>query len=100
MAEYINREILIKRLEVSPLFLNMKPSGSFIRDGVIDIINKQSVADVVKVVHGRWIFGGYSLKGEKVYKCSKCNYAVANLDEVGMKYCPNCIAKMDGDKNA
>ena len=50
MAEYINREILIKRLEVSPLFLNMKPSGSFIRDGVIDIINKQSVADVVKVV--------------------------------------------------
>ena len=49
-AEYIDKEKLIARLKVSPLFLNIRLSGSFILDGVIDLINKQSVADVVKIV--------------------------------------------------
>ena len=110
MAEYINREILIKMLEVSPLFLNMKPSGSFIRDGVIDIINKQSVADVVKVVHGH---NKTSMHPVDEFLCSVCGFCCADYtetkyDEDGdyeysceceFDYCPKCGAKMDGETN-
>lgn len=95
MAEYIDRE----KIFPNGVFYVNKNQPEKSLDELINRICKAPVADVVEVVHGRWIFDGYSLKGEKVYKCSKCNYAVANLDEVGMKYCPNCGAKMDGDRN-
>lgn len=43
-----------------------------------------------------WIFSGYSLKGERVYKCSNCGYLVANLDDVEMRFCPGCGDKTKG----
>ena len=55
-------------------------------------------ADVAEVMHGVWAFAGYSLMGERAYQCSLCNFAVANIDDVEMKYCPGCGAKMDGEK--
>lgn len=48
--EYIERDFLIKRLEVSTLFSNFATGGIFIKAGVIDLIEKQTAADVVEVV--------------------------------------------------
>ena len=111
MAEYIRKEKLIQRLKVSPLFLNIKPSGSFICDGVIDIINKQSVADVVEVVHGH---NKTSMHPVDEFWCSACGFCCADYtetkyDEDGdytysceckFDYCPKCGAKMDGERRS
>ena len=51
MAEYIEREALIKRLEVTPLLRFGIPS--IVRDGVIDLAKKQPAADVVEVCRCR-----------------------------------------------
>jgi hypothetical protein len=64
MAEYIEREPLLKRLDVSPLFSNIRDGGFFIKDGVLDIVQKQPTADVVEV---RWKpIAGY----ERLYEVS------------------------------
>ena len=49
-------------------------------------------ADVAPVRHGHWIECNYGL----TFECSECKYPTEyNLTD----YCPNCGAKMDGDKN-
>ena len=46
MAEYIEKEALIERLKVTPLFIGQEN----IRRGVIDLVNWYTTADVVEVV--------------------------------------------------
>lgn len=48
--EYIEREAMIQRLKNTPLFSNFNTGGIFLRDGVIDLVEKQPAADVVEVV--------------------------------------------------
>ena len=60
-------------------------------------IRRCSTVDAVEVVHGRWI-------DEYPYvRCSECNAEWINCrtdNEPKMfYYCPNCGAKMDGDRN-
>lgn len=43
-----------------------------------------------------WRFTGYSLTGQRAYQCTNCGFAVANIDDVNMKFCPGCGAKMKG----
>ena len=47
--EYIEREALVQRLAVSPLLSQMRAS-CFLKEGVLDIIQKFPAADVVEVV--------------------------------------------------
>ena len=58
----------------------------------IRLINAAPAADVVEVVHGRWIPFHSQVAGYIQY-CSAC--------EIGCtwqpNYCPNCGARMDGD---
>lgn len=49
-----------------------------------------------KQSEGEWRFSGYSLMGDRAYECSECGFAVANIDDVYMKFCPNCAAQMKG----
>ena len=56
--------------------------------------------DAVEVVHGRWIEtlvpDGYVQKASRMRKqCSVCGWTNA----CRYKYCPNCGAKMDGDRD-
>lgn len=58
---------------------------------VRSIIQRTPAADVVPVVHGRWI-----ASHDEFCACSICKYPFY----VGWNqanYCPNCGAKMDGD---
>ena len=88
--EYIEREALIQRLAVSPLLSQMQAS-CFLKEGVLDIIQKFPAADAVEVKHGEWNKRG----NEK--KCSWCEFIYySNNDD--WSFCPNCGAKMDDNR--
>lgn len=60
---------------------------------VRQIVCAMKTVDAVPIVHGRWGKFGYDLR------CSVCGVYQSGF-YIGMtNYCPNCGAKMDGDKN-
>lgn len=91
-AEYINREDLKNDIA--------KSTEPFNTGSVFRAINRQIAADVVPVVHARWI--GVPLCGNDNCKCSNCgswhNIRVNLRGEITQKYCPSCGAKMDKGK--
>ena len=50
-------------------------------------------ADVAQVVHARW--ENYS---PVTIKCSRCGHVIHDWRYSECKYCPNCGAKMDGER--
>ena len=88
------------------------PEGMFIPEDIISSIENAPTVDAVEVVHGRWVNVGGDLHYSGVlYNCSVCNkvhfvnarHALVTLhyhDEIFNKpqYCPNCGAKMDGER--
>ena len=101
-----------KRLiDANALTRRFKVRGCFKKDMlgcmVAQIINTAPTVDAVEVVHGRWArkqIGKYTGTDEVV--CSCCGYFIAvtcsdtGFKEAikGMNYCPNCGAKMDGER--
>ena len=82
MSKYIDADGLLTRL---PEDLPYKAS-------VKRVLMQAPTADVVEVKHGKW---------KKVYEiypryvCTSCKHLYNNK---GYKYCPNCGAKMDGER--
>ena len=70
---------------------------SFVRKVAISALKKIAPADVVQMVHGRWIED----EGEGYHgiHCSRCNFSIpyGNV-RMGYNFCPNCGAKMDGEE--
>ena len=104
--KYIDIEELIQTLEASCMPIHEKGISGNLGDhkSIADVINNQSVADVEPVRYGKW--ESTELMHENgCTRCSKCktDYCVSNLEEIGGDtlplYCPNCGARMDGDKN-
>lgn len=102
MAEYIKRDALkkrfAKRLDWLKRDIHDEYSGALYDccEVDIDLIDEIPAADVVPVVHGRWIH----LKNGEVH-CSVCNALTcvgSDLAEMtkDIFYCYNCGAKMDG----
>lgn len=60
-------------------------------------IKSQTVQVHFGVEHGRWIDDGLYGDGHPfhVWRCSKCDESVIEIDEPWFKYCPNCGAQMD-----
>lgn len=79
MAEYIEREALLEALDYNPNQRCLVMDGS-----TFDIVLNHPAADVVEVVHGRWI---------DHMKCSVCG----QVDWTKPNFCPNCGARMDGE---
>ena len=67
-----------------------------------DVVNFAPAADVVEVKHGRWIEKETYL--DIYYDCSICGESFCFLEgsptDNSYKYCPNCGAKMDGERKA
>ena len=63
-------------------------------NAILDSIDAQPTVDAVEVVHGRW------MEFNTMMTCSVCDkdwyYDDNNCDE--FNYCPNCGAKMDGER--
>lgn len=64
-------------------------------------------ADVVEVRHGEWELHGNDDDLGSTYWCSHCRYQVDEelfypngyAEEKPYKFCPNCGAKMDGERS-
>lgn len=96
MAEYIEREAILRKIERREKF--MVGDKTITTDAMKLFIENRQVADVALVVHGRWLDG----------RCTVCGWE--EPDEVGYdgyefspwehtNYCPNCGAKMDGGES-
>ena len=76
-------------------------TGKLTHDDCIDcaesVLNDLSSADVVQVVHGRWIDADSHLG--YFANCSVCGYQMDVHAERGyFNFCPNCWAKMDAQR--
>ena len=80
MAEYIEREALLKKLAERDLCLCVSESD----------IKDIPAADVAPVVHGRWVDNG--IPGSMLSGCSVCGFSCGAFS---FSYCPHCGAKMD-----
>lgn len=98
MAEYIEKNKAIKELYEVYDYEFPTASGGFdeyARMIVPNTIKNMPAADVVPVVHGRWIYKGDS----DMWVCSRCGRSV-NADPEGIDlYCYHCGAKMDEKEN-
>ena len=64
--------------------------------GARKLIEEAPAVDAVPVVHGRW--ESVEAKPRLIYSCSVCGEKWAYGAIFYMKYCPNCGAKMDGER--
>lgn len=85
MSEYIAREALKNDIAAS--------TEPFNTGYVFRMIDRQPAADVVPVVHGKWIsfLDGDHIMPERYYRCSRCG----RVESRRQPYC-HCGAKMDG----
>ena len=99
MAAYIDREASVESLNAMKPFLRDRGQVQLLRR-VMNHIGKIPAADVVHVVHGRWEHlevGWFDL-----WRCSACGDEWTfgydpTADDLKVKYCPNCGARMDGE---
>lgn len=100
MAEYIEREALMRRIKEIHCAECDSYHGVRCRaclvDDTLDYIDSEPAADVAPVRHGRWV----SVPHKLARVCSVCNrdepYKFADIDTDVYDYCPNCGARMDG----
>ena len=91
----IDKDALLKRMQNDPLFDLVE------RYGVSGVINAEPTVDAVPVRHGKWFIGTVPY-----FVCSECkNRTPLRWDErrgyvldYRSPYCPNCGAKMDGER--
>jgi hypothetical protein len=101
MAEYINREELLKDINDSVRFSTRNGVSAEIRGAhkIVDRIYSAPTADVVEVVHGEWEIVDSDLDWVDG-KCSACGYTDCFYESGFYKYCPDCGAKMDGERRS
>ena len=66
----------------------------------LNAIDESPTVDAVEAKHGRWIFDEPDNFGCRKPRCSVCGKYELYLwaDSVSCNYCPNCGAKMDGER--
>lgn len=117
--EYIRKQDAVDTINVNADDLEQNGSIPYVQGAraMAIVVEQMSPADVVPVIHGRWIWkptkqycppdcwyppinheetwnekDGTWLEDEMY--CSECNYH--NFREVKFNFCPECGAKMDG----
>lgn len=104
MAEYIDREVLIRILRAKAEMGRLSGFGVYF-DNAAKMVELLPAADVAPVKNGKWVnYAGKHDRGMDL-RCSICNlrasYFVGGSDEwwdnSRPNYCPNCGAKMEGE---
>ena len=91
MAEYIDRVLILQQLERT----KTNAQTVFINSVLQGLLQRAPAADVVEVVHGRWI-DPEDDDGGTTWYCNKCGIpAKTNWGTPYGNYCPNCGATMD-----
>ena len=96
MAEYIEREALMRRIKEihcaeCDSYHGVRCRACWV-DDTLDYIDSEPTADVAPVRYGRWRVDGVYVV------CSVCNRLTLSpiVKQIPtFKYCPNCGAKMD-----
>lgn len=102
-AEYLDRGSLVARMEYYKEH-TMEESGEHYAYLVaLREIRNAPACDVASVVHGRWIRPHWK-NSNYCCDCSECSGEAMHRDYQWDKngiypICPNCGARMDGDKN-
>ena len=106
MAEYIEREALIRRIKEihcaeCDSYHGVRCRACWV-DDTLDYIDSEPAADVTPVQHGRWITtSGEVFPGSSQFLCyshkhEECGFQYVGLNENEYDHCPKCGAKMDG----
>ena len=97
MSDYIRREDATK--VICEWGVRQERIGRYavtiheLKQNTADMLDELPAADVVPVVHARWEkFSSITIK------CSQCGYVIHDWRYSECKYCPNCGAKMDGER--
>lgn len=96
MAEYIDRENLLKRFNIDDM-MNVNRTLISLRKAR-ETISNFPAADVAPVRHGRWI-EKTAPAVRKYFECSKCGAHENKHTAILGGYCWRCGARMDGAKN-
>ena len=103
MSRYIDADALIKHIKDMPW--KITSAAEIMKFLFLTTVEEAPTADVVEVVHAEWVgteYDGYA-DGYPVYdkwECSKCHEEYNSDGEPPMfNYCPNCGAKMDGERS-
>ena len=105
MAEYIERTVCLSVLRAKSNMAVLMDAAPYFEKAA-QMLEKLPAADVVPVVHGRWIIGVDN--DDFDVKCLKCEWTdifevagIAAVERIAksMHYCPNCGARMDGGVN-
>ena len=92
MLEAIDkRERIARKLAPDLQDYAIRPTLKAIRE----FIANRPAVDAEPVRHGQWINRGY-VCGEHAWECSVCGESEWRGSTIGLYYCPNCGAKMDG----
>lgn len=94
MAEYIDKEELLKKIGSFPLSWEY---GQAVEQ-IYEIVENEEPADVAPVVHAHWILNTDDFTPKK--RCEHCGYnkpipAGERIQSEPENYCPHCGAKMD-----
>ncbi len=99
-SRYIDADILMEQVtKKKPEVAKVRYTEGF-NDAIMRVrsmIHSAPAADVVEVKHGYWIVCGTF---DDFLKCSLCEsdkYPI--MQAINHKYCPDCGAKMDGERN-
>lgn len=93
MAEYIDREKLLKRFNIDDM-MNVNGTLISLRDAR-EVISSFPAADVAPVQHGRWI-EKTAPAVHKYYECSNCGAHENKHTAIKGRYCWRCGARVDG----
>lgn len=69
---------------------------------LVDDLMAAPTVDAVEVVHGQWKkdWCDNNMIGHEFEECSKCGCSMLDTNQFwDSNYCPNCGAKMDGERN-
>ena len=92
MSDYISRDVAIIEFMDNDIDHIQAPSGK----EAVQILSDIPAADVIPVVHSRWVLGGYD---DMYYVCEKCRHKQSEYYiKPTANFCPNCGAKMDAQR--
>lgn len=101
MTDLISRAEMLEALGHFNDYVNGDPHFLNGIETAKEITENLPAVDAVPVVHGMWIEVDEG-DGDYTYDCSVCGgkwWLAADTPEAnGMKYCPYCGAKMDGER--
>ena len=91
-----------RSVEVDTLLLRIDCHGTnkfgMLDEDIRDFVRKTPTADVAEVKHGKWIHASVDM-GFFRFRCSECGLDdVYDEEREQYRYCPNCGARMDGDR--